>query len=500
MQKISKNMLFNIFLVSFLFGVFLNNSFLDYKITFIILLFISVFLLNLIIYIKNSKKNLIYLLILLISFVSWIFISQNNLNQIDENNNFIEIYDSNFQNNIKLEIIDTYKIKDYNNEYIARLIKVNNVILDSEKKILWLVKIAKNYDIKKGDIIESKAKIEKIRNFNEFDYKHFLLSKGIYFKSYLPFIENVWNNKRNIILEQIDILREESLKIIYEIYPKNEAIFLAWILLWARESLPQDLKDNFNNSGLTHFIAVSGFNITILVLFFSFIFKFLPVVLRTILITVVIILFTFLVWDTAPVIRASLMWLIAYYVLVSWRKWSVFTILMFTAFIMALFSPLILNYDVSFSLSFLAVFWIVYTQEFWKKVFKFMPETLAIKEAFMLTMAALTFTLPIMLFNFGQVSILAPFANVAITWTIPIAMLLWFISIIAYVINPVFGYIIWYLDWVFLKWDMLVVNFFWTKEFSVLKYDFGDSATYIQIIYFIVLIFLVLFFRRKKNI
>jgi competence protein ComEC len=53
-----------------------------------------------------------------------------------------------------------------------------------------------------------------------------------------------------------------------------------------------------------------------------------------------------------------------------------------------------------------------------------MPETLAIKEAFILTMAALTFTLPIMLFNFGQVSILAPFANVAITWTIPIAMLL----------------------------------------------------------------------------
>jgi hypothetical protein len=29
-----------------------------------------------------------------------------------------------------------------------------------------------------------------------------------------------------------------------------------------------------------------------------------------------------------------------------------------------------------------------------------MPETLAIKEAFVLTMAALSFTLPIMLFNF----------------------------------------------------------------------------------------------------
>jgi len=53
-----------------------------------------------------------------------------------------------------------------------------------------------------------------------------------------------------------------------------------------------------------------------------------------------------------------------------------------------------------------------------------MPETLAIREAFVLTMSALTFTIPIMLLNFGQVSILSPLANVAVTWTIPIAMLL----------------------------------------------------------------------------
>jgi hypothetical protein len=50
-----------------------------------------------------------------------------------------------------------------------------------------------------------------------------------------------------------------------------------------------------------------------------------------------------------------------------------------------------------------------------------------------------------------------------------------------------------------LKWDMLVVNFFWTKEFSVLKYDFGENWVYIQILYFITLIFLVLFFRDKKE-
>jgi hypothetical protein len=136
MGKISKNMLFNIFLVFFLFGVFLNNHFLNYKVTFIILFFLSIFLLNLLIYIKNPKKNFIYLFILIVSFIFGVLISQNNLNLVEKNDNFIKIYDNNFQNKIKLEIIDTYKIKDYDNEYIAKLIKVNDLILAPENKIL----------------------------------------------------------------------------------------------------------------------------------------------------------------------------------------------------------------------------------------------------------------------------------------------------------------------------------------------------------------------------
>lgn len=501
MQKISKNILFNIFLVSFLSWIFLNNIFWNYKLSLIILIFILVFTVNLIIYFKDYKKFLVYLIILVLSFILWIFISDNRLIDIKKNSDFIQVYDSNFFNNLKFEIKEVYKIKDYENEYIAKLLNINNTKLEKNYDILAIVRIAKNYDIKIWDIIESRAKIEVVKNFNEFDYKNFLLSKNIYFRSYLPFIENSWSITRNIILEKIELLRKKSLDIIYTIYPKNEAIFLAWILLWARESLPEDIKQNFNNSGLTHFIAVSGFNITILIIFFSFIFRWFPVFLRIILITIVIILFTFLVWDTAPVIRASIMGLVAYYILMSGREWNNFTILMLTAAIMAFFSPLILNYDVSFSLSFLAVLWILYTQNFWKRIFKFMPKTLAIREAFILTMSALTFTLPIMLFNFGQISILSPISNVLVTWTIPIAMLLWFLSVILYLINPFLWYLIWYLDWIFLKWDMLVVNFFWTKEFSVLKYDFGENWIYIQILYFILLVFLILFFRtRNKNL
>ena len=500
LKKISKNILFNMFLVSFLFWVFLNNYFIDYGLSIIIFLFLSVFILNFIIYFGRYKLYFLYFLFIFIGFILWIFISNSHLEVVDKNLSFIEAYDNNFYSEIKIEIKDTYKIKEYENEYIAKLISINDIdLVIKDIEILWLVKIAKNFKVKSWDIIKSKSKIILINDFNEFEYKNFMLSKNIYFKTYLPFIDIIWDNNQNSIITQIDILREESLKIIYDIYPQNEAIFLWWILLWARESLPEDLKQNFNNSWLTHFIAVSGFNITILIIFFSFLFKGLPIFLKTILITIVIVLFTLLVWDTAPVIRASIMWLIAYYILMSGRKWSVFTILMFTAFVMAIISPFILNYDVSFALSFLAVFWIVYTQKFWKKVFNFMPETLAIREAFVLTMSALVFTLPIMLFNFWQVSILSPLANVAVTWTIPIAMLLWFISILAYIINPFFWYAVWYLDWIFLKWDMLVVNFFWTKDFSVFQYDFWEYKNYIQTVYFLSIIFIILYFKLKAS-
>ena len=499
MKKISKNVLFNIFLVSFLFGIFVNNILESFTLSFYILVIFLVFSLNIFIYLNYKKlKFFIYWVFLILWFLWGSFVSQIYISEYKNNIENLQIYDTSFQNNIKVEILDTYKIKDYNNEYVARLLEINSNKLDENLKILWIIKIAKNYKIKTWDIIESRAKFELIKDFNEFEYKKFMLSKWIYFKSYFPFVERVWEVKRNIILEKIDILREKSLEIIYKIYPKNEAIFLWGILLWARESLPVELKTNFNNSWLTHFIAVSGFNITILILFFWFLFKNFPWYIKLPLILIIILLFTFLVWFTSPVIRASLMWWLAYIILILWRKSDVFTILVFVAFLMAFYSPYILNYDVSFALSFLAVFGLVYAQDFWLKVFKFMPETLAIREAFVLTLSALTFTLPIMLLNFGQVSIMVPLANVAVTWTIPIAMLLWFVSIIMYLINPVLWYFVWYFDWIFLKWDMLVVNFFWTKDYSILQYDFGIYKNYIEIIYFILIIFIILYFGWNK--
>ena len=193
------------------------------------------------------------------------------------------------------------------------------------------------------------------------------------------------------------------------------------------------------------------------------------------------------------------MWILGYIILLSWRNIHSYTLVTLSALIMVVFSPYILSYDVSFALSFLAVLWIIFTQVFWKKVFFFVPQIFAIREALVLTFAAMVFTLPIMIFNFGQVSIMSPFANIAVTWTIPIAMLAGFISIMLYFIAPIAWIISWYFAWVLLKYDMLMVAFFWNLDFAVYKIDFWIYKTQFFILYFLIMIFLVLYFQNNSK-
>ncbi len=490
---ISKNILFIFLSIFFIIWVFINNLSKDIFISLIVLLSLVVLFLSYFIITKKFKKVLI---ISIIWFIIGILISDLNLKEINSIEKLIKPYYNNKNHELILLIHDINKVEEFKIEYVAKLIKVWEI--KTNKNIKAILIIDKNYELEKWDILKTNTKLFVFDNFNGFSYKNYMISKNIYFKSNIYNFERIGKIKINKIESNIIKIRKLFLNTIYEIYPNEEAIFLWWILLWARESLPKELKQNFNNSWLTHFIAVSWFNITILIIFLSYLVKYFPVFIRVIFITIWIAFFTILVGDTAPVIRASIMWLIWYYILVSGRKWNLLSIILITAWIMIFISPLSLNYDVSLHLSFLAVLWIIYTQRFFEKIFYFLPDFLEIKTAFTLTLSAMSFTLPIMLFNFGQISILSPIANIAVTWTIPIAMLLGFLSTIIYFIFPIAWIYIWYITWIFLKWDIIVVHFFWKLDWFIIKVDIWVYKNYIQIVYFMILIFLIIWFRKKE--
>ncbi len=493
-MKISINLIFNFFVVSFLSWVFINNLLFDVLVSVLVLLFVTILFLNFYVY---KRKFFVYFLFIIIWFLFWVFISNNQLQNVKENNILLSRYYWN-KVNISWKIDEVYKVKEDGIEYKIKIYSIGKKdFVDNE--IYSIVSIPFNFKLNLWDIINFDSKVYDVKNFDGFKYREFLLTQDVYFKAYVSVLSIVDHEELNIIISKLYKFREKTLSVINKIYPEEEAIFLWWILLGAREELSEDLKSNFNNSWLTHLIAVSGFNITVLIIFFSYILKFVPVYVRTVFIVFWVIIFTILVWGWASVVRAAIMWIIGYLVLISGRQWNPLSIILLTALIMILFSPLSLNYDVSFHLSFLAVFWIVYTQKFFNKIFFFLPEFMAIKEAFVLTMASLTFTLPIMMFNFWQVSLLAPISNILLTWTIPIAMFLWFLSILVYFFFQVWGVFLWFFAWIFLKYDITIVHLFWSFDSFVIKMDFGNYSNYLEFLYFLLLVFCVIYFGSEKR-
>lgn len=488
----SKNIYFIFLWIFYLLWIFINNIISKLNTSLLVLLFLVV--LFLLLYIKVRKYGILFTIII-ISFLIWILISNINYNIINDKIKLINTFKE--KNEFLIEIINLSKESDKNKIYNAKLLEINGKKI--KKKIKLEAILQWNYEIKNWDILRYESKVLFFEGFNWFNYEKYMLSRNVYFKNVVYNYEIIWHNKKNIIIEKINSIRKNLIEKIKIIYTSEESLFLSWILLWARENIPKDLSDNFNNSWLTHIIAVSGFNITIIVIFIWLMVKYLPWYLKVVIMTLSIIFFTILVWYSAPVIRAAIMWIIGYLVINSWRKWDILSVLILTLIIMVSFSPLSINFDVSLHLSFLAVLWIIYSQKFFEKLFNFIPNIFEIRNAISLTFAAMTFTLPIMIFNFWQLSIIAPISNILVMWTIPLAMLFWFLSIIIYDLNYIFSIIIWYFAWILLKWDILVVNTLWEYKYAVIKYDFWEYKYIFEIIYFILTTFIILWIRKRDE-
>jgi len=74
-----------------------------------------------------------------------------------------------------------------------------------------------------------------------------MLSRGIYFSTSSNIIDTLEESRQGI-LYQLSSLRSSFLLRVSTIFPEQEAIFLGGILLGARENIPRDLQEDFNNS------------------------------------------------------------------------------------------------------------------------------------------------------------------------------------------------------------------------------------------------------------
>ncbi len=360
-----------------------------------------------------------------------------------------------------------------------------------------------------GDHIRLRGRLQTPPVNEDFSYQEYLARQGIL--SYMPNAEPTLlpGSGGNPIIAAVYSIKEKSLDAVYRLFPDPEASLLAGILLGVDTGLPAPLQQAFKDTGTAHIIAISGFNIAIIAGIFVTLFSRIFGPRRGTLLAILGIgFYTFLVGADAAVVRAALMGTLSLFAVQVGRRQQGLNTLAFVAALMALWNPLIL-WDVGFQLSFFATLGLIlYADPFQQAGTKFIQRFTSaeaaqrisgpLAEFVLLTLAAQVATIPIMAFQFKQISLVSFIANPFILPAQPAVMILGglavFISLIIYPLGQLAAWIAWPLT----AYTIRAVEFFDSIPHGVIY--LGSFSFAIVIAVYAVLFTLTLNWARLKEL
>jgi competence protein ComEC len=359
-------------------------------------------------------------------------------------------------------------------------------------------------EYKYGDYLEIQCDLKAPENVNGFAYDNYLSRYNIYSICYYPKINSL-GNRGNFFLARIYDFKEYFVNRLSRILPEPQSSFLAGLLIGAKKSIPSNLQSVFNKTGTTHIVAVSGFNVTIIVTFIMLLLNtfYVPRKRAFWLINIGLILFVIITGLQASILRAALMGFLLLLASYLGRLSRVINALLLAAVALLLINPKLLVYDLGFQLSFLATLGLIYLQPILAKLFrienlknKFLKAVLG--DYLATTLAAIIMTTPIILFNFGRVSLVAPLANVLILPFIPLAMLLGFLAGILGVFSLLAGSVAAWPVWLVLTYIIWVLEKLAGLNYAY--YEFSKISFGLLVLLYLVIIGFIYRFRKYSSL
>lgn len=259
----------------------------------------------------------------------------------------------------------------------------------------------------------------------DFNYRGYLERQGIDVYISRAEVEVLESGQGSIILGAIYRLKARALDNIYRLWPDPEASLLAGILLGVESGISEQVQKAFRETGTTHIIAISGFNITIVAGFFSRFFSRIMNPRRGAAAALIgISIYTILVGADAAVVRAAVMGGLSIFAQQIGRRQHGLNAAALASLVMMLFNPQ-LPWDISFQLSLSATLGLVLyadplTDWFLRLCSRVFPQDVAqritqpVSEYVLFTFAAQLTTLPVMIYHFHSFSLTTFLANPAI--------------------------------------------------------------------------------------
>lgn len=342
----------------------------------------------------------------------------------------------------KLSITGTVDKKLYRNEltqaYRLQIDKIANTSTWSGEVVdLWetyiLISVPENLTLGVWDTITLAGKVQPLFSWSIDGFEKYSLFHNLSGKMLVPSFRIVSHNTPWLFQRVSDWTQAH----IFRGFPRDSAWVILGMTIGRVELMSQAIQESFRTSGISHILVVSGSNITFLILLISGMIRYFAIrrSYRISLIILFVLLYSTLVWWDVPVIRSTIMGLVAFFAIEYRSRISSLAILFLIGDVFLIFSPLSLLYDPAFWLSFTATMSIIL---FYRPLLSWLwryrvPHLFATVIA--LTASASLWTLPVTIYHFSTVSFWFFFANIAIAFLVGWILfasvwyiLLWFVG------------------------------------------------------------------------
>ena len=374
-------------------------------------------------------------------------------------------YEKSFKDEENLEVtaivLSQKEEKDYNYTYKIKLLKGKN-----KNKCLYL-KIDKKQEVnlEYGDKIFITGEFQEpqgMRNEGGFNYKEYLKSLNIYGSVKAKNIKVIEQNKGNIFMNFTYKISDEIKENIEEFMGEKYSGLLLGLLLGDSSKIDENIEENFKITSLTHILAVSGAQVSyIIVAMYSLLKRKIGIQKTRVVIIASLIFYTALTGFSPSIVRAGIMGIILMISGLVFRKNDIINSIAISLFFMLVYNPFLLE-NVGLQLSYLGTIGIIgfnktiililkniqIRNKKWKYKInrKLILLISKIKEILAVTMSASLAVVPVMIYHFNLFGtyflITNLFASIIIGPITLLGTLLVIISFISINIAKVLSYIL----------------------------------------------------------
>lgn len=379
---------------------------------------------------------------------------------------FVFQFQEHTEPNVDIEFGKRHEIEGMVASEVIDKVSYKQFVIDTQDYERILVRANTQKDVQFGDGLLLLGVLKEPEAFETesqrvFDYRMYLKKDGIhYILSFAYVLDHrvgelsVWNRVIRFLYTQKDSLIERADSML----PQPHGGLLAGVLYGKQGAMSPELDDDFRAVGLTHIVVLSGYNVSLVIYVLLAALKFLPRGIQALVALIGIILFALMVGAGTTVVRASVMAGIFVFASLVQHKYIVTRSLLIALLVMVSLNPYILLYDLSFQLSFLATFSLVYVSPLLEKYLLWVPEVFELRSSLVATISAQIFVLPLIFYHIGEFSVVSVLVNTLVLFAVPFAMLFGFLlSIFPFEIFSLLTY-------VFLEYILRVVSFFASYE------------------------------------